>query len=95
MASDAGRLVVAADTLMAKRNSAPKNLRYFEQAIADAHAELARPLPAGTAGPPRPAKGKSAAEIFLELDDQLNGATDANDPPRPDYSAGPGIILDA
>jgi hypothetical protein len=34
---------------MARRAEAPKSLRYFEQAIADAHAELDRPLPVGVA----------------------------------------------
>jgi hypothetical protein len=88
-------IVTTIERVMSKRSKAPNNLRYFEQAIADAHAELARPLPEGTAGPPRPARPQSAAELYLQLDDQLNGATDANDPARPDYSAGPGVILDA
>jgi hypothetical protein len=80
---------------MAKRNSAPKNVRYFEQAIADAHAELDRPLPQGTTGPPRRER-RTAGDIFFELDNELNGKTDANDDPADqDLAAGPGIILDA
>lgn len=88
-------IVNTIERLMAKRTEAPKSLRYFEQAIADAHEELKRGVPQGTTGPPRPGRTKSAAEVFLELDQQLTGQTDADDPSRPDYSAGPGIILDA
>lgn len=92
---DAEVIVNTIERLMAKRTEPPGSLKYFEKAIADAHAELARPVPQGTTGPPRRARTKSAAERFLELDDQLNGQTDAAEPARPDYSAGPGIILDA
>ncbi|RZN03823.1 hypothetical protein CWO91_31500 [Bradyrhizobium genosp. SA-3] len=83
------------ERIMARRTEAPRSPQYFEQAIADAHEELRRGVPQGTTGPPRPGRHKSAAEVFLELDDQLNGLTDAAEPTRPDYSAGPGIILDA
>jgi hypothetical protein len=88
-------IIATIERVMAKRDKAPNNLRYFEQAIADAHAELARAVPVGTAtGPPK--RGKNVGDIFFELDAKLNGATDADDPPsNPDFSAGPGIILDA
>jgi hypothetical protein len=36
------------EIVMAKRAEAPKSLRYFEAAIADAHAERGRPLPVST-----------------------------------------------
>lgn len=88
-------IIATIERVMAKRSSAPKNLRYFEQAIADAHAELARPLPQGTTGPPRRER-RTAGDIFFELDNELNGKADANDDAADqDLSAGPGIILDA
>ncbi|HWW46293.1 MAG TPA: DUF1376 domain-containing protein [Xanthobacteraceae bacterium] len=59
--------------VMSKRNSAPNTPKYFEQAIADAHAELARPLPVGTvrsgSGPPR---RQSIAELAIEMERDLN-----------------------
>lgn len=55
----------------AQRGSPPNSIRYFERAIADAHAELARPLPVGsvrTTGPPR---RESFADIALELEQRI------------------------
>ncbi|MCA1458069.1 DUF1376 domain-containing protein [Bradyrhizobium sp. BRP22] len=95
-------IIATIERLMAKRDKPPGSLKYFEGAIADAHADLARGVPQGSAtGPPRPPRAKTAAEVFLELDDKLNGRNDANEPHQPveppsqDLSAGPGIILDA
>jgi hypothetical protein len=38
----------AIDVVMARRSKAPRSLRYFEEAIAEAHAERDRPLPTAT-----------------------------------------------
>lgn len=82
--------------LMTKRTKPPNSAKYFEQAIADAHAELTRPLPEGSTGPPRRQRTQTAAEMFIELDDKLKGTNhDADDTPREDFAAGPGVILDA
>lgn len=66
-------IVATIETVMAKkRDGAPKSLRYFEGAIADAHAELTRPLPEGSTGPPRRAK-RTFADITRELEEQIYG----------------------
>lgn len=70
----------------AKRGKAPNSLKYFEKAIADAHAELARPLPVGSTGPPRK---RSAADVFLDLDHKLNNLDASHEPTSPDFAAGP------
>ncbi|WP_213287564.1 YdaU family protein [Bradyrhizobium sp. sGM-13] len=88
-------IVATIERVMAKRDKAPNNLRYFEQAIADAHAELTRPLPQGSTGQPRRER-RTAGDIFFELDRELNGKADADDHTADqDLAAGPGIILDA
>jgi hypothetical protein len=38
-------IIQAVETVMARRSDAPRSLRYFEAAIAEVHAEHARPLP--------------------------------------------------
>lgn len=61
-------LVVATITrIMAKRSKPPGSLKYFENAIADAHAEAARPAPAGTADTPRRQPRTSFADIATTL----------------------------
>lgn len=68
------------------RGKKPGNLSYFERAIADAHAELAKPLPVGTAtGPPARTKttfldlaqkfGKSHEQDRNNIDHQHPGTT--------------------
>lgn len=68
--------------LMAKRSSPPARLRYFEQAIADAHAEMARPVPAGSpraagTGPPR---RESFADIAMEFEHRRTQTDDRHGP---------------
>lgn len=88
-------IVNTIERVMAGRTEAPGSLKYFEKAIADAHAEIARPVPQGTTGPPKRVR-RTAGDIFFELDAELRGQTNAADSvPNEDYSAGPGIILDA
>jgi hypothetical protein len=87
-------IVNTIERLMAKRTEAPASLKYFEQAIADAHAELRRPVPQGTTGPPRRER-RTAGDIFFELEAELKGQTHAApEPAHEDYAAGPGIILE-
>lgn len=87
-------IVSTIERIMAKRDTPPNNLRYFEQAIADAHAELARPVPVGSTGPPRRER-RTAGDIFHELDAELKGQTDVNLTGSEQSTAGPGIVLDA
>jgi|GEM_PF-5775820 hypothetical protein len=87
-------IVNTIERLMAKRTEPPGSLKYFQQAIADAHEELKRGVPQGTAGPPRRER-RTAGDIFFELEAELKGQTNAADEtPHRDYGAGPGIILE-
>jgi Uma2 family endonuclease len=58
------------ERVMAKRTEAPGSLKYFEQAIADAHAELARGVPQGTTGPPGRRKRESFFDLAIELENR-------------------------
>lgn len=59
--------------LILARGGRPKSLVYFTNAIADAHADLARPLPVGTAtGPPPRERRKSFAELAIEMENRIN-----------------------
>ena len=76
-------IVATIERVMAKRDKAPNNLRYFEQAIADAHTELARAVPAGSAtGPPRQAK-QSFADLAIELERKIH---DSEPEPTPKFT---------
>jgi hypothetical protein len=63
-------ILTTIERVMAKRTEAPKSLRYFEQAIADAHAELARGVPQGTTGPPGRRKRESFFDLAIELENR-------------------------
>lgn len=65
-------IVATIQAVMGKRDKAPGSLKYFEGAIADAHAELTRPLPEGSTGPPRRTK-RTYADITRELEEQIYG----------------------
>lgn len=57
--------------VMGRRDKAPGSVKYFEQAIADAHAEMARPLPAGTVRSTGPPRRETFADIALELEERI------------------------
>jgi len=62
-------IVATIERVMSKRDKAPGNLKYFENAIADAHAEFARPLPVGTAASqPRRTHKKTFVELAVEME---------------------------
>lgn len=54
--------------IMARRSKPPGNVKYFEQAIADAHAEMARPLPAGSARSTGPPRRETFADLAMEFE---------------------------
>jgi hypothetical protein len=59
-------IVHAVETVMATRSAAPRSLRYFEDAIAEAHAEHDRPLPVTTISrdrPRRPDGGRGSGSV--------------------------------
>ncbi len=60
------------EIVMSRRREAPRTLRFFEAAIAEAHAEAARPLPTAQVHPREPfhakrTEPKSAADVAREL----------------------------
>jgi hypothetical protein len=72
-------IIATIERVMSKRHKAPNNLKYFENAIADAHAEFVRPLPVGTAtGPPRRAHKKTYAELAVDMEALVNAQAAAN-----------------
>jgi hypothetical protein len=75
---DAALIIATIERVMSKRDQAPSTLKYFENAIADAHAEFARPLPVGSAnGPPRRAHKKTFAELAIEMEAIVNAQSAA------------------
>lgn len=71
-------IVATIQRVMARRSKPPSTVKYFEQAIADAHAELARPLPAGSpraagTGPPR---RETFADLAMEFEQRRRTQTD-------------------
>jgi hypothetical protein len=71
-------IIATIERVMSKRDKAPNNIKYFENAIADAHAELTRPLPVGIAIGPRRGPKKSFAELTVEMEARVNAQTAAD-----------------
>ena len=75
---DADLIIATIERVMSKRDQAPNTLKYFENAIADAHAEFARTLPVGSAnGPPRRTRKKTFAELAIEMETIVNAQSAA------------------
>ena len=75
---DPETVVLTVKRVIARGHKA-RSLGYFERAIADAHAELTRPLPEGSTGPPQRTK-RTYADITRELEEQIYGPKSDADP---------------
>jgi hypothetical protein len=76
---DADVIVLTIQQVMAKRTKPPSNFKYYANAIADAHAQLAQPLPVGQAtGPPRQSK-PSFADLAVQLESRHEPASEHHD----------------
>ncbi|MFA5951503.1 MAG: DUF1376 domain-containing protein [Hyphomicrobium sp.] len=69
---DPETVVLAVKRVIARGHKA-RSLGYFERAIADAHAELTRPLPEGSTGPPRRGR-QTFAELAIEMEERIRGS---------------------